>query len=74
MFGETFADRILPFDQSAAEYYATISAHRKRQGRPISQFDAQIAAICRVHQATIATRNVEDFTDCGIDIINPWEP
>lgn len=74
VFEAELANQILPFDSDSAQHFATISAQRRRQGKPISQFDAQIAAICRVHQAAIAPRNVEDFTDCGIDIINPWEP
>lgn len=65
--------RILAFDHKAAELYSQIAAYRKQIGRPISQFDAQIAAICRVHQATLATRNIRDFLDCGIDLVNPWE-
>ena len=35
--------------------------------------DAQIAAICRVHSATLATRNIGDFTDTGIDLVDPWD-
>ena len=73
MFQEDFLNKILPFSQEAAQYFAIIASDRKGQGKPISQFDAQIAAICRSHQATLATRNTDDFTDCGIDIINPWE-
>lgn len=73
MFREDFTTRILPFDPKSAEHYATITAHRRRQGSPISQFDAQIAAICRTHQAVIATRNVDDFANCQIEILNPWE-
>jgi len=65
--------RILAFDQKSAEHYSQIAANRKQSGRPISQFDAQIAAICRLHRATLATRNIRDFLDCGIDVINPWE-
>lgn len=59
--------------QTSAEHFATIAAHRRRQGKPISQSDAQIAAICRTHQATIATRNVDDFSGCQIEVTNPWE-
>jgi predicted nucleic acid-binding protein len=73
MFREDFATRILPFEQKSAEHYATITAHRRRQGNPISQFDAQIAAICRTHRCAIATRNVDDFANCQIKILNPWE-
>lgn len=73
IFEHYLPERILAFDQKAAELYSQIAAKRKQLGRPISQFDAQIAAICRVHQATLATRNIRDFLDCGIDLINPWE-
>lgn len=73
MFQVDFAGKILSFDSESAEYYATITAYCRKQGKPISQFDAQIAAICRCHQAILATRNTDDFADCGIDIINPWE-
>ena len=63
---------ILPFDAAAAEQYAEVLAVRERVGRPIHTADAQIAAICRVHGATCATRNVKDFDGTGIDVVNPW--
>ena len=50
-----------------------IAARRRMIGRPISQIDAQIAAIALSHNATLATRNVSDFEECGIKIVNPWE-
>lgn len=73
MFAEDFTGRILPFDETAAIAFARIAAQRRQNGNPISQADAQIASICYTHQATIATRNVSDFEDCGITIINPWK-
>jgi toxin FitB len=73
MFSEDFAGRVLPFDQAAAVAFANIASQRRRSGTPISQADAQIAAICYTHGATIATRNFSDFEGCGISIINPWE-
>ncbi len=72
MFREDFADRILPFAGDEARSYAKISADRHRLGRPISQFDAQIAAIARTKGATLATRNITDFEHCAIKVINPW--
>jgi toxin FitB len=41
-------------------------------GRPISQFDCQIAAIARANEATVATRNTSDYEGCGIGLIDPW--
>jgi len=40
--------------------------------RVITWTDAQIAATCRSHGATIATRNVDDFSDAGIVMVDPW--
>jgi hypothetical protein len=74
MFAEVFEDRILPFNEDAARAFAGIVAARERAGRPISQFDAMIAAIARSHRAAVATRNTADFQDCGIDVVNPWTP
>ncbi len=73
MFREDFGGRILPFGSDAAGPYARIAVERRRAGRPISQFDAQIAAIARSTGATIATRNVTDFDGCGVKIVDPWE-
>ena len=72
MFEEDFAGRILPFDSAAAPVFAEVVAVRRTAGRPISQFDAQIAAIARCHGARIATRNVGDFAGCAVDLTNPW--
>jgi predicted nucleic acid-binding protein len=69
---EDFRDRILPFDRPAAQAYAIIAAERRANGRPISQFDCQIAGIARAYDAVLATRNVEDFAGCGIVVVNPW--
>ncbi|MGH9343718.1 MAG: type II toxin-antitoxin system VapC family toxin [Terriglobia bacterium] len=71
-FAEDFDGRILPFDRDAAAWYAKVVAERESAGRPISQFDAMIAAIARSHKATLATRNTADFEGCGIQLINPW--
>ena len=73
MFKEDFAGRILPFDSAAAPIFAEVVALRRAAGRPISQFDAQIAAIARRHGARIATRNLGDFTGCAVDLTNPWD-
>ena len=72
IFAEEFQDRILPFDVEAARAFSRIVAERESAGRPISQFDAMIAAIARAHRAPVATRNTGDFGGCGIRVINPW--
>ena len=74
MFQEDFSDQCLPFDCEAAREYSLIVAKRQHQGHPISVEDAQIAAIARVGNLTLSTRNIKDFTGInGLEIVNPWE-
>ena len=72
MFAHEFGGRILPFDERAAGHYAEIAATRKRLGRRIQPVDAQIAAITRANSMAVVTRDVSDFADCGIEVIDPW--
>ena len=65
MIAEDFAGRVLPFDSPAAKAFAAIVADRRRSGRPIAIPDAQIAAVARSREASVATRNVGDFEGCG---------
>ena len=68
-----FEKQVLPFDTPAATQYASVVTDRDRVGLPIDGFDAQIAAICRAHNASLATRNLKDFHETGIDLIDPWQ-
>lgn len=70
VFAEDFADRILPFDDTAAPSLVAIVALRREAGKPNSQFDAQIAAIVHSREARLATRNVWDLVNCGVEVID----
>jgi len=72
IFDVDFDGQVLSFDSTAADDFAEISAGRRAAGRPIAQFDAQIAGITRSRGAQLATRNVSDFEKCGFEVINPW--
>ncbi|MDE0334261.1 MAG: type II toxin-antitoxin system VapC family toxin [Defluviicoccus sp.] len=74
LIGGLFAGRVLPFDSSAACAYADIAATRRAAGRPVSQPDCQIAAIARSRDMAVATRNVRDFSETGVEVIDPWLP
>ncbi|MBO0825273.1 MAG: type II toxin-antitoxin system VapC family toxin [Actinobacteria bacterium] len=73
LLSDDFEGRVLPFDEPAAQRYADIVTRRERVGRPINTADARIAAICRTIEATLATRNTNDFEEAGIELINPWK-
>jgi toxin FitB len=72
MFARFFGGRILTFDNHSARAFAPIAAARRQQGRPITLFDAQIAAIAATHHAVLATRNTADFEGFGLGLVNPW--
>jgi hypothetical protein len=72
MFAQDLADRVFGFEGDAARVFSRIAANRRALGKPISHADAQIAAIAQVRGAKLATRNVADFEDCGLDVVDPW--
>ncbi len=72
MFAEDLAGRILGFESDAARVFSKIAAHRRALGTPISHADAQIAAIAQLRGAKLATRNVADFENCGLNVLDPW--
>lgn len=68
-----FEGRILDYSAKCARHYGKLMAQRRSAGRPLSAPDAQIAAICLARGAGIATRNIRDFEQCGISVINPFK-
>ena len=72
MFAEDLAGRVFGFESDAARVFSRIAAQRRALGSPISHADAQIAAIAQARRAKLATRNVADFHDCGLDGVDPW--
>ncbi len=70
---QAFEERVLDFTAPAAHAYAEIMGHRKESGRAMSLPDGQIASIALAHGFALATRNIKDFEDCGIELINPFE-
>jgi len=69
----SFTNRCLPFDGETATHYAKIIAFTKKQGRPMSVEDAQIAAIAVQNAALLATRNTSDFDFLEkLNLVNPW--
>ena len=67
-----FAHRVLGFDVDAARLYGEIMGRRKTLGRPMAILDGQIASIARASDFAVATRNVRDFEECGLDVIDPF--
>jgi predicted nucleic acid-binding protein len=72
LFERKLEGHVLAYDGDAAGAHAAIAAARRARGRASSQADAMIAGIVHSRGATLVTRNVRDFEDCGIDLLDPW--
>jgi predicted nucleic acid-binding protein len=73
MLDSEFADRVLPFDLAASVEYARIVVLREHAGRTINMADAMIGAVVLATDAAfLATRNVRDFEEIGLSVIDPW--
>jgi predicted nucleic acid-binding protein len=76
LLGEWYANLIvqsalfilIPVTRQIAESAADF---RAAHGTPYN--DALIAATAQVHSLTLVTRNVSDFAQTGISIVNPWD-
>lgn len=58
--------------ESIAERWGALEAKRKRLGMPLNTADGQIAATALEHGLTLVTRNVDDFRDLGVTLLDPW--
>ncbi|MCE2860618.1 MAG: type II toxin-antitoxin system VapC family toxin [Oxalobacteraceae bacterium] len=68
-----FKDRILPFDIGVAHHWAEMTAQSEAKGKSMAALDSMIAATALAHGYHLVTRNVRDFVNSGVEIINPWE-
>ena len=53
--------RVLDFDSTAADRYASVRAKLTSRGRPIGDRDLMIAAIALANRLTLVTSNVREF-------------
>lgn len=65
---EIYFDRILDVDRIVADIWGRMSAVRER-----SVVDTLLAATALAHSLTMVTRNVRDFADTGVPVVNPWD-
>jgi len=69
-----FAGRILPIDEAIADRWGVLAARAKGKGRSLATIDGLLAATALQHNLTVVSRNVNDFKNTPVPVLNPWEP
>jgi tRNA(fMet)-specific endonuclease VapC len=68
-----FSGRIIPLDTEVLMQWGVLVARLESTGITLPAIDSLIAATTLTHKLTLVTRNVDDFSSTGIEIVNPWE-
>jgi predicted nucleic acid-binding protein len=68
-----FGSRILPVTQSIANRWGVLSATCQVRGTPLNTADGMIAATALEYDLTLVTRNVKDFAELRVDLLDPWD-
>ena len=68
-----FRGRILPFDATASQAYASLRARARAAGQNIGTADGYIAATAAANGLTIASRDTAPFLAAGLTVIDPWQ-
>jgi len=71
--GARFAGRILPIDVPVADRWGKLAATAKKEGKTLSTIDGLLAATALHHNLTVVSRNVSDFADTRVQVLNPWQ-
>lgn len=67
-----FEERVLPFTQATAHVWASMCAQAESEGKPMAAFDSIIAATALAQNLCLVTRNVRDFVQAPVKLLNPW--
>ena len=64
-----FLGRVLSVDAPVADRWGRLQGDASRS---LPAIDGLLAATALQHDLTLVTRNVKDFQDLGVNIVNPW--
>lgn len=68
-----FRNRLVALDTAAVLTWETLTGRLERSGTPMPAIDSLIAATALHGNFTLVTRNVPDFKNAGVKLLNPWE-
>jgi toxin FitB len=53
--------------------WGLLAATTRREGKALSTIDGLLAATALHHNLTVVSRNVSDFADTRLQVLNPWK-
>jgi predicted nucleic acid-binding protein len=68
-----FAERLLPVSHVIADRWGLLDAEMRLKGRTVAAIDGLLAATALHHGLTVVSRNVADFSQAPVPLLNPWE-
>lgn len=71
---ERLDGRVLSFNTSTAHVWGQLVASLEKKGIHIPTIDSQLAATAQRHGLIMVTRNMADFKNAGVKLLNPFSP
>ena len=68
-----FSGRILSIDAEIVDRWGLLAAGARGQGKALSVIDGLLAATALHHNLTIVSRNISDFSNLRVAVVNPWK-
>lgn len=67
-----FDERVMSFTLDTAHVWAQMCANAEAAGKSMAAFDSIIAATAVEHSLCLVTRNIRDFSNVSVELLNPW--
>ena len=67
-----FQGRILRLETAVMLTWGSLTAKLEQEGKKLAAIDSLIAAIALTNNLTLVTRNIADFQNTGVSLLNPW--
>lgn len=67
-----FQGKIIPIDEDVIVEWGILTARIEVAGKPMPAIDSLIAATAQANRLAMVTRNVDDFSASGVELVNPW--
>src|SRR5574341_444224 len=68
-----FQENLVDLDANILIKWGQLNARLEMNGQKMPAIDSLIAATALEHGLVLVTRNEADFTETGVEILNPWK-